>query len=86
VVETDMAHTPMETELLEMAAGIMDVSMQQISKDRALHEMGFDSLQMLLLLTRSSRRFKPETCNLGFLGPDFFRTPTIAALARALED
>lgn len=86
VVETDVAHTPMETELLEMAAGIMDVSMQQISKDRALHEMGFDSLQMLLLLTRSSRRFKPETCNLGFLGPDFFRTPTIAALARALED
>lgn len=86
VLEADVASTPMETELLEMAAEIMELSVQQISKDRPLHEMGFDSLQLLMLLTRAGRRFKPEAGNFGFLGTDFFREPTIAALAKALED
>jgi tyrocidine synthetase-3 len=85
VVESEAIATPLEMELMEMAAEIMQVSTQQIQADLPLHEMGFDSLQLLLLLTRAGRRFKPEEGKFGFLGPDFFRAPTIAGLARALE-
>lgn len=86
VRENVVAASAMEMELVAMAIEIMDSPARSIVPDRPLHEAGFDSLQLLLLLTRACRRYRPEARDFGFLGPEFHREPTISSLARALGD
>ena len=74
-------------ELLDIAANLTEGSLKIIPADKSLLELGFDSLQMLLLLSLAERRFLSETTQSKFLtGLDQFITaPTLINLAKHLQ-
>ncbi|WP_369268602.1 acyl carrier protein, partial [Streptomyces harbinensis] len=76
--EATAAGGPLEAELLELWSGVLGRT--DLSAERSLLECGAHSLNVLVAMTTIEERYGAHVPLL-----DFFRTPTVRALAALIE-
>jgi amino acid adenylation domain-containing protein len=92
-VLSEIAYLQQDTEdeimkvLHDIAASLPECALTRIPADKSLLELGFDSLQMLLLLSLVERRFLSDSAQSDFFTglDEFITAPTLINLAKHLR-